>query len=223
MSLENAKRMAGEYATTFVEDGMIVGLGTGSTISYFLKALAEKIKKDKLDVVGIPTSKATEEEAHRLGIPLSTLNDNPRVDVTIDGADEVDKKFNLIKGKGGALTREKIVASASEQYIVVVDESKVVAKLGTSTPVPVEVIPFAQTYVAIELRELEGRPRIRENFTTDNGNIIIDVELKIKDPLELEGLLNNIPGVVENGIFAMTTPHLVVVGYEKEGVKVLES
>ncbi|MFC2153899.1 ribose-5-phosphate isomerase RpiA [Candidatus Altiarchaeota archaeon] len=212
--VDESKRSAAVRAAVEVEDGWTVGLGTGSTANLFIQALGERIKKEKLSITGVPTSKATEAFAKNNGIPIKELNDVDRIQVTVDGADEVNKKLNMIKGAGGALTREKIVATSSEDYVVIVDESKLVKKLG-GVPVPVEVLSFAENLVFMELRELEGTPVIRKGFTTDNGNPIIDCKIDVHDALDLEGMLNNIPGVIDNGIFAMTTPSRVYVGKGK--------
>ncbi|MFH1721449.1 MAG: ribose-5-phosphate isomerase RpiA [Candidatus Altiarchaeota archaeon] len=214
-SSEDSKRSAALRAAEDIEDGWTVGLGTGSTANLFLEELAARINTEGIQVTGVPTSVATESYAKKLGIPIVSLNDASRVNITVDGADEVDRKLCLIKGGGGALTREKIVASASESYIVIVDEGKVVDKLGTF-PVPLEVLAFAENMVFMELRDIEGQPVVRKDFTTDNGNMIIDCKLVVDDPLDMEGLLNNIPGVLENGIFAMTTPSVVYVGKGKK-------
>jgi ribose 5-phosphate isomerase A len=225
--VEQSKRTAAQYAIDYLEDGLSVGLGTGSTVKYFIEELA----KSKLKVRCVPTSVETENLAKKLKLNVVSLSEGlkpskigapPLIDVCVDGADEVDKKFNLIKGGGGALAREKIVAAASLQFIIIVDESKLVPKLG-AFPLPIEIIPFAQPYVEFEMRELEANPVLRKGFKTDNGNIILDVSgLDFGDPLQLETELNNIPGVVENGIFAVRQPEVVVVGKGKD-VKVLEN
>lgn len=224
---EESKKSAAEYAIDYVEEGITVGLGTGSTVKYFIEALA----REKLKVKCVPTSVETEKLAKKLnlnvvkleeGLKPSKIGGPPLIDLAVDGADEVDKKFNLIKGGGGALTREKIVASASLNLVIVVDEAKLVPKLG-KFPLPIEVLPFAQPYVEFELRELEASPVLRKGFTTDNGNIILDVSgLDFTDPLQLETELNNIPGIVENGIFAVRQPESVVVGKGKK-VEVLDN
>lgn len=224
---EQSKKTAASYAMDYIEEGISVGLGTGSTVKYFLEALA----KEKIKVKCVPTSVETGKLAKKLklnvvslteGLKPSKIGGAPLVDVCVDGADEVDKNFNLIKGGGGALTREKIVASASLEFVVIVDESKLVPKLG-EFPLPIEVLPFAQPYVEFELRELEAEPVLRKGVTTDNGNIILDVKgLNVTDPLELETELNNIPGIVENGIFAVRQPEAVIVGKGKD-VKVMEN
>jgi ribose 5-phosphate isomerase A len=215
-SNEEDKKAAALHAIKEVKGGMKLGLGTGSTVKYFIDELGRR----KFPGLVVPSSKATEELAKKVGLKVSTLEEllksreeeQPILDLYVDGADEVDGNHNLIKGGGGALTREKIVASASTEFTCIVDESKVVKKIG-GFPLPIEVIPFAKAYVTSELQELGGTVKARVKFTTDNGNIILDVaELKFKDPLELETGLNNIPGVVENGIFAVRQPERVIVG-----------
>lgn len=219
--MDELKRNAAHKSLDYIEEGMILGLGTGSTVEYLLEGLAKRIKADGISIQGVPTSVKTEEFARKLGIPLTSLNDQSGVDLCIDGADQVDPKFNLIKGGGGALTREKIVASAAKEYVIIVDESKMVESF--SFPLPVEVLEYGREYV---IREIETRfdckPKLRTGFTTDNGNIILDLhDLAIKDPVKLEQELNNVPGVVENGLFASRKPEKVIVGGEK-GTEVLE-
>lgn len=219
-NVELSKKSAALKAVEYIEDNTIIGLGTGSTMIYALEAIAKRIKDEELRIKGIPTSVETEKLAKKFGIPLTTLDHNPRINLAIDGADEVDKKLNLIKGRKGALTREKIVASAALEFIVIADESKKVNKIG-NTPVPIEVLPFAVKFVENELREIGGMPKLREKFITDNGNPIIDVKIDIKDPLDMECTLNNIPGIIENGIFAVRIPDRVIIGKGKE-TEVLE-
>ena len=201
----NLKQMAGERAAEYVEDGMIIGLGTGSTVYYTIVKLGELVKEG-LDIIGIPTSLETERLAKELGINLSSLEEHPVIDLTIDGADEIDPRLNLIKGGGGALLREKIVASASKTEIIVADERKLVQNLGERFYLPVEAIPFSEAVVMKRLDEmgLNPEPRVRDGkrFITDNGNIIIDCHTgPIENAAELEKELNMIPGVVENGLF----------------------
>ncbi|HEX6922675.1 MAG TPA: ribose-5-phosphate isomerase RpiA [Bacillales bacterium] len=201
----NEKKTAGEKAAAYVEDGMIVGLGTGSTVRYTTEKLAERIKEEGLRIQGIPTSVATRELAKNLEIPLVSLEEVESVDVTIDGADEIDGNLNGIKGGGGALLFEKIVASASKRNIWVADSGKKVNQLG-KFPLPVEVVPFS---AAVMMRKLEAEgmnPVVRksgeDNFVTDSGNWIFDLHLgAIEDPAALEIWLNLLPGVVENGLF----------------------
>jgi ribose 5-phosphate isomerase A len=244
-----SKKSAGEKAAEYVKDGMVVGLGTGSTVEYTIKKIAARIREENLKITGIPTSIATEKLARDEKIPLSTLNDRFRVirgftshtskclngvkgniandseayteiDLDIDGADEVDGNFNLIKGGGGAHTREKIIASASKEFIVVAGSSKKVSRLG-NFPVPVEVLPLAVEFVKSELIKLGGSPKLRENFTTDNGNHILDTKFEIKDPEKLETELNSIPGVVDNGIFAHRKPEKVIFA-DGDKIEILE-
>jgi ribose 5-phosphate isomerase A len=202
-----SKKAAGNKAAEYIRDGMVVGLGTGSTVKYFIEKLAEK----SLDVKCIPTSIASEQLAVSLGLKITNLKEHPVIDVDVDGADEVDSKFYLIKGGGGALTREKIVAEASKQFIVVADESKMVRRLG-KFPVAVEVLAFAEGFATKRINELGGLPKKRAGFATDNGNIILDCKFNIIDAQKLETELKNIPGVVENGIFARRKPEKVIVG-----------
>ena len=220
----NLKKMAGEEAAGYIEDGMVLGLGTGSTVYYTILRIGELVK-DGYDLVGIPTSKKTEEMARSLNIPIGSLDDYPNIDLTIDGADEVDPRLNLIKGMGGALVREKIVAASSRKEIIVVDESKIVRRLGTRSPLPVEVIPFGAGFVRERLKVLGGNPKIRENdgktFISDNGNIILDTVFDAIDrPEQLERDINSIPGVVENGLF-LGLADMVIVGHE-DGPEILE-
>ncbi len=218
------KKRAGEKAAEFVKDGMIVGLGTGSTVEWTIRKLGQKMKEG-LNITGIPTSIRSEKLALELGIPLSTLIDHPIIDLTIDGADEVDPHFNLIKGLGGALTREKIVASCSKREIIVVDDSKLVDLLGTKAPVPVEVLPFAWNTCKNALTKLNSKPILRkignENYVTDNNNFILDCRFNgISDPIGLEQNINNIPGVLENGLFVNLINMVIVAS--PEGIKVLQ-
>jgi len=200
------KKLAGEKAVEKIEDGMILGLGTGSTVEYTLKKLAEEVKNG-LKIKGIPTSNQTKKLAKQYQIPLIDLDETIEIDLTIDGADEVDGELNLIKGGGGALTREKIIAHHSNKVIIVIDETKVVKGLGVDTPVPVEIVKFSwkatkkaleQLGCTTELREvMQGEP-----FITDNSGYILDCDFgKINDPEELEININKIPGVIENGLF----------------------
>ncbi|HET7628493.1 MAG TPA: ribose-5-phosphate isomerase RpiA [Bacillales bacterium] len=216
----NEKKFAGEAAAEYVENGMTVGLGTGSTVKYTIEKLAERMNNEGLRFRGVPTSFQTERLAQSLGIPLVTLDEAIELDLTIDGADELDNRLNGIKGGGGALLREKIVASASKRTIWTAHAAKKVEKLGTF-PLPVEIVPFA---AAVVLRKLEGegmRPEIRqvngEPYETDNGNWIVDLHLgEIDDPEHLEQWLNLLPGVVENGLFLNRTDMAVIA----EGSKV---
>ena len=218
---DQAKRNAAEHACRYVEDGMTVGLGTGSTADFAVRHLGERVAKG-LRIRGVPTSHRTEELARKVGIPLAPLDEVEHVDVTIDGADEVDPELDLIKGLGGALLREKVVASITRKQVIVVDPSKMVHALGTKSPLPVEVLPFGATVVARRLKERGLDPRLRTKegkvFVTDNGNHVLDVHFPhgIDDPRAMERELNNTPGVVENGLFLGLT-WKVVIG-EPDGV-----
>ncbi|KAA0003230.1 MAG: ribose-5-phosphate isomerase RpiA [Thermoplasmata archaeon] len=216
--MEELKRMAAVHAASYIEDGMIVGLGTGSTAKYAVEKIGEMVREG-MEVVGIATSKETEQIARDAGIPLSELNEHD-IDITIDGADQVDGNLNLIKGGGGALLREKMVASCSKKEIIVVDESKVVDSF--SFPLPVEVVKFGWESVAKKLRAFGFTPKLREGFVTDNGNYILDCRYSnIEDAEEMETMLNTIPGVVENGLF-VGLADVVVVG-TKRGIRILGS
>jgi len=198
---------------------------TGSTAVHAVRALGRRRKAESLDILGIPTSLATEREARALGIPITTLEEHPGVDITIDGADEVDPNLTLIKGRGGALLREKIVAQASRREVIICDASKVVPKLGVKTPLPVEVLRFGWMTTRGHLERLRSKARLREKdgspFVSDNGNYIIDCQFRgIPDAEQLEEDVNTIAGVVENGLF-VGLAHLVVVGQKDGTVKLL--
>ncbi|OEC86761.1 MULTISPECIES: ribose-5-phosphate isomerase RpiA [Methanobacterium] len=219
------KRNVGYAAAKLVEDGNIVGLGTGSTTLYFLEKLGKRIIDEELEILGIPTSYQSFLLAKENGIPVTTLEEHS-IDIAVDGADEVDSRLNLIKGGGAAHTMEKIVDSAADKFIVIVDDSKVVDKLG-AFPVPVEVIPQACRTVSDHVKQFGGVPALRMGqrkggpVITDNGNFVIDVKFEsIEDPAYLEKELNYIPGVVENGIFFGVTDE-VLVG-SSEGIKSLK-
>jgi ribose 5-phosphate isomerase A len=207
---------------------MVVGLGTGSTVYFAIERLAERVR-DGLAITGIPTSYQTALRAREAGIPLTTLDDHPVIDIAIDGADEVDPRLRLIKGRGAALLREKCVASAARRFIVVVDEQKQVKKLGAA-PVPVEVLPFAVGPVLRELRRIGGDPVIRDGVKkdgpviTDNGNFIVDCTFAgIKNPEKLEATLAAVPGIVESGLFSgLVKRTTVIVGGQKK-VKIISS
>ena len=204
---DRMKQNAAESAVSEIQTGMIVGLGTGSTAAFATAALASRIREG-LDIIGIPTSTQTEAQAASLGIPLSTLDEYPEVDLTIDGADEVERRtLNLIKGYGGALLREKIVARATRRLIIIADESKLVERLGTLHSVPVEVIPFGWRVTARKIQNLGGEPRLRVKpdggaFLTDGGHYILNCVFGlIQDPAALAIDLDHIVGVVEHGLF----------------------
>jgi ribose 5-phosphate isomerase A len=200
----NEKKQVGEKAVEYVEDGMVVGLGTGSTAYYFISKLGELVQQG-LSIKGVPTSKQTEKLAQDLGIPLVSFNEVEKIDVAVDGADEVDRELNLIKGGGGALLREKIIAAAAKTFIVIADSHKNVDTLGTF-PLPIEVVPYGFEMTIKHIGNLGGRTKLRQGqgnpFITDNGNYILDTSFQeIKQPKELEKNLNLIPGVVDNGLF----------------------
>jgi ribose 5-phosphate isomerase A len=217
------KKRAAETSLNFVKDGMVLGLGTGSTARHVLEGLSLKVAEG-WRLQGVPTSLATAEAAKILGIPLTSLEEHPELDLAIDGADEVDPHLDLIKGMGGALFREKIVAAASKKFVVVVDDSKLVRRLGTKTPVPVEVHPFGWRTGKAALETLGARVEMRtrdgQTFRTDNGNHILDARFgPIRSPAKLVQSLDAIPGVVGHGIF-LGMADIVLVGTEK-GVRTL--
>lgn len=209
MTKDEMKKAAAEAALDYVEAGTIVGVGTGSTANFFIDALA-RIKHKIEGTVASSVASAQRLEAH--GIPVLDLNETGELPLYVDGADEANKYLHLIKGGGGALTREKIVAAASRKFVCVADDSKLVDVLG-AFPLPIEVIPMARSMVAREVVKLGGRPVLRTGFTTDNGNVILDVhDLQIMEPAKLEAELNNIPGVVTNGIFALRPADVLILG-----------
>jgi len=224
---ETLKRAAAERAVEYVVSGMVVGLGTGSTAVHAVRRIGALLAEGRLQrIVGIPTAEVTAREAERCGVPLGTLDDHPTVDVTIDGADEIDPRLNAIKGLGGALLREKIVAAASRRFVLVADESKRVAQLGTRAPVPVEVIRFARRPVADYLASLGARVVERQRdgrtFITDEGNFILDCHFPgLANPQEMAQLIRAQPGVVEHGLFLGMATEAVVAG--ERGVILLES
>jgi len=218
------KEKAAEVAVKFVKDGMVVGLGSGSTASIAIKKIGEKVR-DGMDVVGIPTSRDSEILGKSVGIRIGELKDHPKVDVTIDGADEVDPHLNLVKGLGGALVREKIVAAATTMEIIVVDDSKLVEYLCQKAPLPVEIVRYAHDATMRRLQSLGCVPKLRkrdgELYVTDNGNYIVDCKFdRIDDPANMESRLNLVPGVVDNGLF-VGLAHKVIVASEKS-VRTLE-
>ena len=199
MDQNTLKQMAAEAAIAYVPDDSVVGVGTGSTVNHFIAALG-RIKGRLQGAVA--SSEASAKLLREAGIRVQDLNSSGDLDIYVDGADEVTEHLHMIKGGGGALTREKIVAAASRKFICIADASKLVGVLG-AFPLPVDVIPMARSYVARQLVKLGGQPVLREGFTTDNGNVILDVHgLTILDPIELEAAINQIPGVVTNGLFA---------------------
>lgn len=218
-SAQKYKRQAAERAAERVESGMVVGLGTGSTAVLAVRRLAQRLQAGELEeLVGVPTSEATAAEARKLGIPLATLDERPAVDLTIDGADEVDPQLDLIKGGGGALLREKIVAQASAREIIVVDESKLSPVLGTRWAVPIEVVPFGLRTEAGFLEGLGGVVKLRltaagDAFVTDSGNHILDANFgPIDDAQELAWLLEERAAIVTHGLFLGLATELIVAG-----------
>jgi ribose 5-phosphate isomerase A len=207
-NLELYKQQAAERALQYVQSGMALGLGTGSTAKHVLEALAQRLLDGRLrDIVGVPTSEAAAALARQLGIPLTTLEQHPRLDLAIDGADEIDPALNLIKGLGGALLREKIVAASAERFIIIADETKPVPQLGTRAPLPVEVVAFGLPLATRRLAELGSSPALRRTadgraFRTDEGHVILDCRFAgIGDVAALNAAIKAIPGVVEHGMF----------------------
>lgn len=226
--MSRSKEAAGRAAAEMVRDGMTVGLGTGSTVYFTLQRLGERVRQDKLAIVGVPTSVDTEIKAHAFGIPLATLSEVESIDLTVDGADEIDARFDMIKGGGGALLREKVVAALSKHEVIVVDRSKVVERLGVRFLLPVEVVPFARATVARKLAQLGATWTLRmrearEVYLTDNGNEILDCKFPggIADAPALERTLDEIPGVVESGLF-IGLAHTLILGDEEGRVEVRE-
>jgi len=218
MTPDEMKQKAAVAALEYVELGAVIGVGTGSTVNHFIDALGGI--KHKIDGA-VSSSEASTERLKSKGIPVFDLNETGELSVYVDGADESTQHLHLIKGGGGALTREKIVAGASKTFVCVADESKLVDVLG-AFPLPLEVIPMARSYVAREIVKRGGAPVLREGFTTDNGNQILDVHhLQILDPVQMEQDLNNIPGVVTVGIFALRPADLLLLG-SADGVRAIE-
>lgn len=217
MNQNELKKRVGEAALQYVPRNAVIGVGTGSTVNYFIDALASM----KNDIEGaVSSSEASTQKLRQLGIPVLDLNSTGDLSIYIDGADEANAHFQLIKGGGGALTREKIIAGASKKFVCIIDASKQVGHLG-AFPLPVEVLPMARSFVARQLVKLGGQPQLREGFTTDNGNIILDVHnLEITDARALEAAINNIPGVVTNGLFALRPADIMLVG-SSSGVETL--
>lgn len=215
-SVSEGKRACGRRAADLVQDGMVVGLGTGSTFFFALERLAERVKKEGLNIRGVPTSRDTEQRARAFGIPLTDLDEVMELDLTIDGADEIDKEKRMIKGGGGALVREKIVAACSKEMVVIVSREKIVERLGVRFMLPVEVLPFGWWQASKRLERLGARPALRNrpsgaHFMTDNGNFIVDCRFDgIEDPSALELRINQIPGVVDNGLFVGMAGRVVI-------------
>jgi ribose 5-phosphate isomerase A len=219
MNADAHKQAAAQAAVELVQSGMLLGLGHGSTVQFALLALAERIKSAQVrDVVGIPCSKQTENEAARLGIKLADLNDYEELDLTLDGADEVDPELNLIKGGGAALLREKIVAQASRREVIMIDESKLSAQLGTRHALPVEVVPFAWQRQRDFIAELGGNPSLRQDakgaaVLSDQGNYLLDCDFgPIQDPAALAAKLAGRAGIVAHGLFLGLATDVIVAG-----------
>ncbi len=226
MNLDALKKIAAGKAVSFIESGMIVGLGTGSTTKFALLKISEMLESGELsEITGIPTSVQTESLAKELNIPVSDLNRHPQIDLTIDGADEVDKNLNLIKGGGGALLREKVVAQASRAEIIIVDETKISVSLGEKWAVPIEVLQFAVEVEKEFLKSIGGKPSLRkkdsgEPFVTDEGNFILDTNFGIiETPEELAKKLEQRAGIVEHGLFINLADKVIVA--KESGVEVL--
>ena len=218
MTQDDRKRDVAEAALQYIGDEGYVGVGTGSTVNFFIEQLAAI--KHRIEGA-IASSDTTEKQLHAHHIPVVPLDSVIEIPVYVDGADEATEYLHLIKGGGGALTREKIVAAASRKFVCIIDDSKLVDRLGRF-PLPVEVIPMAQSYVARQIAALGGQPELRQGYTTDNGNIILDVHnLSIMQPVDMENTLNGIAGVVSNGIFARRPADILLVGTDN-GIKTLE-
>lgn len=217
MDQNEQKQQAAQAALEHIEDGVILGVGTGSTVNFLIDALPQV--RHKLSAL-VSSSNASTERLQAAGFEVSSLNDVGDVDIYIDGADEATKRFHLVKGGGGALTREKIVAGAARKFVCIIDESKFVGMLG-KFPLPVEVIPMAQSFVARQMAKMHGQPVLRHGFVTDNGNVILDVHnLQISNPLEMETRINQMPGVVTVGIFAHRPADVLLIG-TPNGVRTL--
>lgn len=220
MTEDEKKKLAAYAALEYVEAGSVIGVGTGSTVNHFIDAIAEKMKGSV--EAAVSSSEASSERMKQHGIPVIDMNAAGELSIYVDGADESNKHLHLIKGGGGALTREKIVAAASKTFVCIADDSKLVDILG-EFPLPVEVIPMARSLVARELVKLGGQPVWRENFVTDNGNIILDVHnLEIMQPMKLETQINQLAGVVTVGIFAHRSADILLLGGE-DGVRTIKA
>jgi ribose 5-phosphate isomerase A len=219
------KRMAGIEAVKYIESGMIIGIGSGSTAAMMVQALAERLRAGLRITGAVPTSQATMQLARSLGIPLTDLDAHPELDLAIDGTDEIDSRLFLIKGGGGALLREKVVASSSRRFLIIADSTKIVSKLGSKAPLPVETVPFATAPVRQRLEMLGARVQLRQRdgttFMTDNSNVILDCffDNGIDDPQALETQLRSIVGLVETGLFLNMAERAIIAG--ANGVQVM--
>ncbi|MGD2142118.1 MAG: ribose-5-phosphate isomerase RpiA [Candidatus Bathyarchaeota archaeon] len=226
--IDSAKRRAAEAAITHVKNNSVIGLGSGSTTEHFIRVLGTLIESGELkDIKGVPTSYQTATEAMRAGIQLTTLDENPELEIAIDGADQIDRNLDAIKGGGGALLREKIVASTSKSYILIVDERKLTKQLGLGTPLPLEILPFSVATIAKRVENLGAKVSLRAGtgklgpVVTDNGNFILDAEFgPIEDPLGLDEKLSGIPGILETGFF-LGLANVAYIG-TRESVEILE-
>jgi len=223
---ESAKERAAVEAVKLIKDGYILGVGAGSTVACALRELGRRIKEEHIRVSIVSASSQTSQLAREYGIPLTSLNEHLSLDLGIDGADQIDGELNLIKGMGGALTREKIVASASKTFVIIGDESKLTDTLGKNQPLPIEVLPFALPFATSKIEKMGGQPVLKKSilgdgpFVTDNGNYVLNVDFGIiKDPWQLDRKLKSIPGVVETGLF-LGMADMAIVGTET-GIKVL--
>jgi len=222
---EDRLRALGSAAAGYVEKGMKVGLGTGRAASAFVRALGVRVRLEGLRVVGVPTSEATRVLAESQGIPLATLSEAGGLDLAVDGADEVDPRLDLIKGLGGALVREKIVAASSRRLVILVGSDKIVERLGVRTPLPVEIVPFGLALCERRMAELGGRPELRRRdatvFVSDNGNYILDCRFEgIEEPASLEEAIREVPGVVGTGLFVGMAQRVLV--QDGADVRILE-
>lgn len=217
MNQDELKKQVALEAIKYIQPKSIIGVGTGSTVAYFI----ENLKEIKDQIIGVVSSSIdSTKKLQAIGVNVLDCNDVSSIALYIDGADEINHKMQMIKGGGAALTREKIIAGISEKFICIVDESKVVPELGRF-PLPIEVIPMARSFVARELFKLGAKPIYRQDIITDNGNVILDIHnFMIHDPVEMEQKLNNIPGVVTVGLFALKPAHIALIG-TKKGIKTM--
>jgi ribose 5-phosphate isomerase A len=215
---DQMKQIAGEAAIKYIKQDMVIGVGTGSTVKYFI----DKLSTMRNDIKGVVSSSLQSTELLKTyNIPVLDLNSVGQVDIYIDGADEINHYLEMIKGGGGALTKEKIITACSKKFICIADESKYVPKLGTF-PLPIEVIPMARSYVAREILKLGGTPDWRSSVLTENGNYILDIHhLDIQKPIELEEKINNIVGVVTNGLFAKRSADILILGKKNRQIEII--